>query len=70
MSEKPDEFAAVARSAIIATGANKIVAALLTLAHWTGGNTKDLPDLGRDDVLATFKAMLADIEKHDSERGL
>lgn len=71
-TERKDEgaFQAVARIATMANGANKITAALLTLAHWTGGNTKDLPDLGREDVLSTYKAMLADVEKHEGERGL
>jgi len=67
---REDAFRAVARIATMANGSNKIAAALLTLANWTGGPKEDLPSCSPKDIVDTYKQMLAEIEHHETERGL
>lgn len=64
------QFTAVARIATMSNGANKIAAALLTIANWTGGRREDMPDCDPVEVVRTYKRMLREVEAHDTERGL
>lgn len=51
----------VAQAATTQAGADKIVAAVLTLAHWTGGDQAGAPACTRDDIIDTYRAMLRDV---------